>query len=168
MFNQFIVCLLNFRTFKVGQGCSVDLDLASYGHCQYVSPFHASIFFDQYTRIFELINYSEYGSVVDNNIYCGDMSISSIQTSEQKSLQNLKRMSCNAFKTNQDLTCFCSSSPAELNYERGLEVSAVLHHGSYIRFGCLQFVFSILTYENEELKEEKTKNKKNFENNEII
>ena len=46
-----------FRTFKVGQGCSVDLDLASYGYCQYVSQFHASIFFDQYSRIFELINY---------------------------------------------------------------------------------------------------------------
>ena len=45
------------RTFKVGQGCSVDLDLASYGYCQYVSQFHASIFFDQYSRIFELINY---------------------------------------------------------------------------------------------------------------
>jgi len=134
-------CPVTFRTFKVGQGCSVDLDLASYGHCQYVSPFHASIFFDQYTRIFELINYSEYGSVVDNNIYCGDMSISSIQATEQKNLPNLKRMSRDAFKTNQDSTCFCSSSPAELNYERGLEVSAVLHHGSYIRFGCLQFVF---------------------------
>ena len=45
------------RTFKVGQGCSVDLDLASYGYCQYVSQFHASIFFDQYSRVFELINY---------------------------------------------------------------------------------------------------------------
>ena len=46
------------------------------------------------------------------------------------------------------------SSPAELNYERGCEVSAVLHHGSYVRFGCLQFVLSILSYENEEIKEE--------------
>jgi len=50
-------CPLTFRTFKVGQGYAVDLDLASYGYCQYVSPFHASIFFDQYSRIFELINY---------------------------------------------------------------------------------------------------------------
>jgi len=147
-------CPLTFRTFKVGQGCSVDLDLASYGYCQYVSQFHASIFFDQYSRIFELINYSEHGTVVDNNIYCGDMSITTVQKGEQKNLSNLKRMSRDAFKTNKDLTCFCTSSPAELNYERGCEVSAVLHHGSYVRFGCLQFVLSILSYENEEIKEE--------------
>ena len=94
------------------------------------------------------------------------MSISSIQATEQKNLPNLKRMSRDAFKTNQDSTCFCSSSPAELNYERGLEVSAVLHHGSYIRFGCLQFVFSILTYENEDLKEELKEQKSTTENNE--
>ena len=30
---------------------------------------HATIFFDQYARIFELINYSEHGTVVDNIIY---------------------------------------------------------------------------------------------------
>ena len=54
-----------------------------------------------------------------------------------------------------DSDCFCESSPSELNYEKGCEVSAALHHGSYIRFGCLQFVFSILTYGDEdEVKEE--------------
>merc|ERR1739844_180727 len=89
------------------------------------------------------------GTVVDNNIYCGDMSITTVQKGEQKNLSNLKRMSRDAFKTNKDLTCFCTSSPAELNYERGCEVSAVLHHGSYVRFGCLQFVFSITNYEDD-------------------
>ena len=55
------------------------------------------------------------------------------------------------------------SSPAELNYERGCEVSAVLHHGSYVRFGCLQFVLSILSYENEEIKEEQQEEKEENE-----
>ena len=55
------------------------------------------------------------------------------------------------------------SSPAELNYERGCEVSAVLHHGSYVRFGCLQFVLSILSYENEEIKEEEQEEKEENE-----
>ena len=35
-------------------------------------------------------------------------------------------------------------------FQLGCEVSAVLHHGSYIRFGCLQFVFSITNYEDDD------------------
>ena len=35
-------------------------------------------------------------------------------------------------------------------YQLGCEVSAVLHHGSYVRFGCLQFVFSITNYEDDD------------------
>ena len=50
-------CPLTFRTFKIGKGSSVDLDLSRYGTCHCVSNFHASIFFDQYSRIFELMNY---------------------------------------------------------------------------------------------------------------
>ena len=50
-------CPLTFRTFKIGKGSSVDLDLTPYGTCHCVSNFHASIFFDQYSRIFELMNY---------------------------------------------------------------------------------------------------------------
>ena len=60
------------------------------------------------------------------------------------------------------------SSPAELNYERGCEVSAVLHHGSYVRFGCLQFVLSILSYKNEEIKEEKQEEKEENEKKQIL
>ena len=65
----------NYRTFKIGLGSSVDLDLNRYGKCQCISTFHASIFFDQYTRIYELMNYSEHGTVVDNLIYSGDVTI---------------------------------------------------------------------------------------------
>ena len=30
---------------------------------------HATIFFDQYSRVYELINYSDHGTIVDNIIY---------------------------------------------------------------------------------------------------
>ena len=138
-------CPLTFRTFKIGQGSSVDLDLSSYGKCQCISNFHASIFFDQYARIFELMNYSEHGTIVDNVIYSGDVSYHPPAT---KIDSRLKRMARNSHQEPES-HCFCQSSIAELNYEKGCEVSAALHHGSYIRFGCLQFVFSILTYDNE-------------------
>lgn len=145
---------LTYRTFKIGLGSTVDLDLSAYGHCNSISKFHASIFFDQYSRTFELLNYSEHGSVVDNLIYSGDVSI---HPSAPKMDPRMKRMSSNAYKENEEKPCFCNSSPAELNFEKGCEVSAVLHHGSYIRFGCLQFVFSVLTYEREEDLKPETK-----------
>ena len=50
--------------------------------------------------------------------------------------------------------CNCSDSIQKtmnkLNDEMrgGCENSAVLHHGSYIRFGCLQFVFTVVDYTN--------------------
>ncbi len=143
-------CPVAFRTFKVGQGTLVDLNLSSYGHCNYVSEFHASLFFDQYSRTFELLNYSEFGSVVDNLIYSGDVSIHPVAS---KMDPKMKAMSESALEKGGSNQCFCSSSAAELNLDRGCEVSAVLHHGSYVRFGCLQFVFSVLTYDDELIDE---------------
>ena len=36
---------------------------------------------------------------------------------------------------------------ATFQLNHGCETSAVLHHGSFIRFGCLQFAFSIIDYQ---------------------
>ena len=92
---------------------------------------------------------------MDNVIYSGDVSL---HPPSSKIDSRLKRMAKNSHVQAEDQACFCPSSIAELNYEKGCEVSAALHHGSYIRFGCLQFVFSILTYDNEDIiKEEDTK-----------
>ena len=34
--------------------------------------------------------------------------------------------------------------------DQGCEVSAVLRHGSYLRFGCLQFVFTVMAGDDHE------------------
>lgn len=139
-------CPLTFRTFKIGLGSKVDLDLSTYAHCNCISELHATIFFDQYSRTFELLNYSEFGSVVDNLIYSGDVSI---HPPASKTDEKLKRMANNSYVKDAE-HCFCAKSPAENNLEKGCEVAAVLHHGSYIRFGCMQFVFTVLNYGNQE------------------
>lgn len=73
----------------------MDLSLSAFGFCRYVSGHHATIFYDevnlsskvqrvgpvaykplillQMSRHFELLNYSEYGTVVDNVVYCCDV-----------------------------------------------------------------------------------------------
>jgi hypothetical protein len=45
--------------------------------------------------------------------------------------------------TNQ-LPCYCAAEEAEgVGVGEGCENSALLHHGSRIRFGCLEFVFAV-------------------------
>ena len=70
--------------------------------------------------------------------------------------------------------CNCSESIQEamngMNNEAtldgGCENSAILHHGSYIRIGCLQFAFTIVDFMDNEKAHDKTSVKK--EVNEII
>jgi hypothetical protein len=161
---------ISYRSFKIGLGSQVDLDLGKYGKCANVSDHHAEIFFDQYTRSYEVINYSEHGLVVDNVIYSGDTSGHPTRIISGK---NIKRMAAEA-KTGEKL-CFCTKSAAQVNYEKGCETSAVLHHGSYLRIGCLQFVFCILTYgdfeeksHNLETAEAENKNEENLTEEETV
>lgn len=74
----------------------MDLNLSSFGTCNYVSGHHSTVFYDevpsfktvdlfrilivdpcieQMSRHFELLNYSEHGTVVDNVIYCCDLDV---------------------------------------------------------------------------------------------
>jgi hypothetical protein len=55
-----------YRTLYIGTGADMDVCLTNYGHCNYVSGKHACIFFDENTKHYELLNYSEHGTTVDN------------------------------------------------------------------------------------------------------
>lgn len=52
----------------------MDVCLTNYGHCNYVSGKHACIFYDENTKHYELLNYSEHGTTVDNVLYSCDFS----------------------------------------------------------------------------------------------
>lgn len=58
-----------YRSLTIGTGVAVDLNLNQYGQCCHVSTKHAIIFYDNVTKYFELINYSEFGSEVNGQIY---------------------------------------------------------------------------------------------------
>lgn len=55
-------------------------------------------------------------------------------------------------------SCSCKSSGSSLigGSGAGWEGTALLHHGSYIKLGCLQFVFSITEFASKQPKEEQT------------
>ncbi|XP_022248416.1 PHD finger protein 12-like [Limulus polyphemus] len=154
-----------YRTLTIGKGADMDVCLTNYGHCNYVSAKHACIFYDELTKHFELLNYSEHGTTVDNVLYSCDFSekrtsapqptviVSSLRKivdkargkPEMKPLDRLT-MSSRAGQSWKPCNCKASSSSLIGRSGAGWEGTALLQHGSCIRCGCLQFVFSITDY----------------------
>ncbi|XP_076030650.1 PHD finger protein 12 isoform X2 [Oratosquilla oratoria] len=175
-----------YRILTIGKGSHNHADLSKYGHCNYVSPEHASLFYDENTGHFELLNYSEHGTCVDGVMFKCDFSDRGLcQASPPPFIQQVRaiidkkrgqpdRERSKAAMTDrpgQTLTrCKCkrnnfkispsnpstppssksttggvgSSSSGSVGSTAGWEGGAVLHHGSHVKFGCIQFVFSIV------------------------
>uniref|UniRef100_A0A182K1R6 PHD finger protein 12 n=1 Tax=Anopheles christyi TaxID=43041 RepID=A0A182K1R6_9DIPT len=67
------ICM-SYRSFTIGSGPGNDVTLAKYGECCCTSSRHAIIFYDEVTQMFELINYSEFGTEVNGHLYACDFS----------------------------------------------------------------------------------------------
>jgi len=65
---------MRYRSFEIGIGANNHLDLSRFGSCAYISPKHAVIFFDEITKQYELLNYSEFGTDVNGQIFSCDFS----------------------------------------------------------------------------------------------
>ncbi|KAM8976608.1 PHD finger protein 12 [Pelodytes ibericus] len=156
-----------YRTLYIGTGADMDVCLTNYGHCNYVSGKHACIFYDENTKHYELLNYSEHGTTVDNVLYSCDFSEkvlptppSSIvakvqnvikrnksQIPEPETIKEEAVMNSQAQGPHQQ-ACNCKASSSSLigGSGAGWEGTALLHHGSYIKLGCIQFLFSITEF----------------------
>lgn len=156
-----------YRTLYIGTGADMDVCLTSYGHCNYVSGKHACIFYDENTKHYELLNYSEHGTTVDNVLYSCDFSekmaptppssiVAKVQSvikrhksRKQEEEQHEEAAVMNSQAQGQHRKpCNCKASSSSLigGSGAGWEGTALLHHGSYIKLGCLQFVFSITEF----------------------
>lgn len=63
---------LNTTATHIGLSSEMDICLKDYGHCNYLSSQHACIFYDKVADEYELINYSDHGSIVDGVLLCCD------------------------------------------------------------------------------------------------
>lgn len=63
---------MRYRSFDIGIGADNHLDLSRFGTCAYASSKHAVIFYDEVTKQFELLNYSEFGTEVNGQIFSCD------------------------------------------------------------------------------------------------
>ncbi|XP_063306048.1 PHD finger protein 12 [Pelobates fuscus] len=156
-----------YRTLYIGTGADMDVCLTNYGHCNYVSGKHACIFYDENTKHYELLNYSEHGTTVDNVLYSCDFSEkilptppssivakvqgvikrSKSQNPEPETIKEEPIMNSRAQGLQQQ-PCNCKASSSSLigGSGAGWEGTALLHHGSYIKLGCIQFLFSITEF----------------------
>lgn len=66
---------MRYRSLNIGYGDSnagVDVNLSLIGYCRRISSKHATIFYDDFTKTYELINYSEHGTEVNGQLYSCD------------------------------------------------------------------------------------------------
>uniref|UniRef100_A0AAX7T529 PHD finger protein 12 n=1 Tax=Astatotilapia calliptera TaxID=8154 RepID=A0AAX7T529_ASTCA len=170
-----------YRTLHIGSGADMDVCLTNYGHCNYVSGKHACIFYDENTKHYELLNYSEHGTTVDNVLYSCDFSektspcppgglVAKVQGIIRRSKKREENEGANSMvgllpvggvmssqrQGGAEPSCSCKASSSSLigGSGAGWEGTALLHHGSYIKLGCLQFVFSITEFASKQPKEE--------------
>ncbi|XP_029467942.1 PHD finger protein 12 isoform X1 [Rhinatrema bivittatum] len=167
-----------YRTLYIGTGADMDVCLTNYGHCNYVSAKHACIFYDENTKHYELLNYSEHGTTVDNVLYSCDFSEKAIPSPPSSIVAKVQSVIKRRKNRKQDeephretaavammssqaqgphhRPCSCKASSSSLigGSGAGWEGTALLHHGSYIKLGCLQFVFSISEFATKQPKGE--------------
>ena len=132
---------MQYRSLSIGTGHGVGLDLDKYGHCNFLSTKHATMFYDELSGQYELINYSQYGTVVDECLYSLDTRGVSDRYPEQKVKSPVEVMARHVGGRTVG-GCYCDGEGVS-----GCEGSALLHHGSLVQFGCLQFVFSVASEE---------------------
>ncbi|XP_077466724.1 PHD finger protein 12 isoform X4 [Stigmatopora argus] len=169
-----------YRTLYIGSGADMDVCLPNYGHCNFVSGKHACIFYDENSKHYELLNYSEHGTTVDNVLYSCDFSekaspsppsglVSKVQGIIRRSKKWVNEeeppvvglLPAGGVMSSQpqgalEQICSCKTSSSSMigGSGAGWEGTAMLHHGSYLKLGCLQFVFSITEFAGKQPKEE--------------
>lgn len=125
-------------------------------------------FFLQYTKRYELLNYSDHGTVVDNILYSCDyvkrsFSNNNLNNNNKKTdyhlrgkntVEEIKKIANrnNISNNNQSSTtehtkrfnckCILNKKSNLIHNEEGWEGSAIIDHGSTVTFGCLAFLFS--------------------------
>ncbi|CDS40316.1 phd finger protein 12 [Echinococcus multilocularis] len=154
---------MSYRQLVIGSAPDCHLCLANYQssdkvQCPNVSPLHATVFYDEWSRQFELLNYSEFGSRVDSIPFENDISDKAAYRCETsglvKHVRNIVESGKNGSSSSHNLLRMIARNRPDYNHScigqekdatgAGWEGSAILHHGSVLQFGCYSFTFSLV------------------------
>lgn len=124
------VLYLRKQVIWFGSSKSNDICLKDFnGHqtCQYISEKHACLYYDRRRNLFELLNYSEYGTIVNGIRYgLGNLSDSE-SDDDEKRIENDKLQKC-----------FCLTSPL---CHSAWDGPAQIEQGTVVQIGCHEFLF---------------------------
>lgn len=156
---------MKHRIFTFGVGNTNDVPLDRYGYCQFVSPKHAVVFYDEMEKQYELVNYSCYGTFVNNilaannesNLFvCEDGGQEDTESEEFEDCVNgtetdstlnyksrLNNSPRKSFTKRGSKECSCEANHFE-TLTSGWEGSVTVPCGSILRFGCISFIFSVI------------------------
>ncbi|CAK8692310.1 PHD finger protein 12-like isoform X2 [Clavelina lepadiformis] len=164
------------RSLLIGSSNSCGLDLNKFKKCNFVLEQHAQLFYNKFAEQYELICYGECvvdGIKYGNDIvslhkrcerrqrYLQRHARSSVTRSTKKALllrQDLSSCKLNADKAtvssvsisdnqsenNSHANCSCDNKSEDV--VSGWEGPAILHHGSVVRFGCIEFVLCVTNF----------------------
>ncbi|XP_058821090.1 PHD finger protein 12 [Topomyia yanbarensis] len=79
---------MRYRSLSIGSGRGNDIQLTQFGSCQCISDKHATIFYDEVTKMFELLNYSEFGTVVNGQLFACDLTDFALQNKLEPSVES--------------------------------------------------------------------------------
>ncbi|KAF2889891.1 hypothetical protein ILUMI_16282 [Ignelater luminosus] len=134
---------MKYRNFSIGIGGPNDAQLELYGKCNYMSIKHAEIYYDDFEHLFQLLNYSCYGTYVDNVFAANN---------EMKPNPNRARCESKKFRIDPAQKCVVRSHACECvpstveKLNQGWEGSLIVGHGSVLRFGCVKFIFLVIDH----------------------
>ncbi|KAB0797224.1 hypothetical protein PPYR_08218 [Photinus pyralis] len=151
------------RVFTFGIGNTNDVPLDRYGDCQFVSPKHAVVFYDEMEKQYELVNYSCFGTFVNNTLaannesnlfVCEDLERGETENEEFEDCVNRTDSTLNyqsrlnnspgkLFTKRGNKECYCEANHFE-TLTSGWEGSVPVPCGSILRFGCIRFIFSVI------------------------
>ncbi len=147
---------MTYRTLTIGTASNMDICLDT-NKCDFISDKHAYIYYDEQTNHYELLNYSENGTVVDNCLYGYDLDPSD-RDDDESMLSDSENINCADYMMSSKhrrhrvtgaVDCFCCRDEinSRCDGENSWEGSAILSHGSRIRLGCVEFLFIIIDYD---------------------
>ncbi|CAF2636996.1 unnamed protein product [Rotaria sp. Silwood2] len=106
-----------------------DICLKNFNHshtCQYISERHACLYYDRKNNLFELLNYSEYGTIVDDLRY--GLNIIADNNNNNNNKQENEHLS----------KCYCLTKSY---YQSSWDGPAQIEQGTVIKIGCHEFLF---------------------------
>ncbi|UJR14037.1 hypothetical protein I4U23_001035 [Adineta vaga] len=119
------VIYLRKHTIWFGSSSNNDIcltELNSLHSCQYISERHACLYYDRKRNLFELLNYSEYGTIVNDLRYGLEFDLNSM-----KKIENENQHQCSCLTKSFDQPAW--------------DGPALIEQGTVIDIGCHQFLF---------------------------